>query len=99
MVLTPIKCVAEWMIALTLFVLASPLVLIFAVLVKLTSPGPALYAQTRLGQGGRLYRIFKLRTMQHNAEAGSGPVWAAKNDVRITPIGRFLRDSHLDEAP
>jgi lipopolysaccharide/colanic/teichoic acid biosynthesis glycosyltransferase len=94
-----IKHAAEWFIALTLLVIASPLIVVLAALVRLTSPGPAFYAQTRLGRCGRQFRIYKLRTMRHDAEAHSGPVWACKNDNRITPIGAFLRDTHLDEIP
>jgi lipopolysaccharide/colanic/teichoic acid biosynthesis glycosyltransferase len=93
------KVVAEWVIALAIFVLASPLIVALAIFVKATSRGPAFYAQTRLGRGGRLYRIYKLRTMRHDAEAHSGPVWASKQDSRVTPLGIFLRDTHLDELP
>ena len=93
------KVLAEWLVALVLFVLSAPLMFALALLVKLTSKGPAFYSQTRLGQYGRKYRILKLRTMVHNAEAPTGPVWASKNDVRITLVGRFLRRTHLDELP
>jgi lipopolysaccharide/colanic/teichoic acid biosynthesis glycosyltransferase len=93
------KFLGEWIVSLVLLVTCSPLLLVLALLVKLTSTGPIFYAQTRLGRGGRLYRIYKLRTMRHDAEVHSGPVWAAKNDARITPLGRFLRDTHLDELP
>ena len=94
-----VKTVLEWSIALILLVLASPLLVLLAALVKLTSPGPAIYAQSRLGRHGRLYRIFKLRTMVQHAETGTGPVWAEKEDRRITRLGRVLRDTHLDELP
>jgi lipopolysaccharide/colanic/teichoic acid biosynthesis glycosyltransferase len=94
-----VKVVTEWLVAFVLIVLTAPLMVVLALLVKLTSPGPAFYAQTRLGQYGRKYRILKLRTMVHNAETRTGPVWASKNDVRITPLGRVLRGTHLDELP
>jgi lipopolysaccharide/colanic/teichoic acid biosynthesis glycosyltransferase len=94
-----VKVGAEWLVALVLFVLTAPLMLALALLVKFSSPGPAFYSQTRLGQYGRKYRILKLRTMVHNAEAPTGPVWASKNDVRITLVGRLLRRTHLDELP
>jgi lipopolysaccharide/colanic/teichoic acid biosynthesis glycosyltransferase len=59
-----------------------------------------LYAQTRLGLGGRRYRIYKLRTMVHDAESATGPVWASlSGDARVTPLGRVLRSTHLDELP
>jgi lipopolysaccharide/colanic/teichoic acid biosynthesis glycosyltransferase len=70
-----------------------------AALVRLTSSGPAFYFQTRLGRGGRHYRICKLRTMRHDCEARTGAVWSVPGDVRVTPIGRILRDTHLDELP
>jgi lipopolysaccharide/colanic/teichoic acid biosynthesis glycosyltransferase len=95
-----VKFAVEWLTAVLLLAVASPLLLTLAAAVKFTSDGPAFYAQTRLGRGGRRYRIYKLRTMVHNAEAGTGPVWAAlSGDSRITPIGRFLRKTHLDELP
>jgi lipopolysaccharide/colanic/teichoic acid biosynthesis glycosyltransferase len=95
-----IKFGVEWLAAVVLLVVASPLLLTLAFLVKFTSSGPAFYAQTRLGRGGRRYRIYKLRTMVHNAEAKTGPVWAAlSGDSRITPLGKLLRKTHLDELP
>ena len=94
------KFAAEWLAALLMLFVASPLLVALAAAVKLTSPGPAFYAQTRLGRNGRRYRIYKLRTMVHNAEAKTGPVWAAlSGDSRITPMGKFLRKTHLDELP
>jgi lipopolysaccharide/colanic/teichoic acid biosynthesis glycosyltransferase len=95
----PVKMAVEWGISFCLFVVAAPVMLVLAVLVKVTSPGPAFYSQTRVGRNARRYRIYKLRTMTHNCEAGTGAVWAAKNDPRVTAVGRFLRDTHLDELP
>lgn len=77
----------------------SPIFLIVAMLVKLTSKGPIIYSQTRVGQYGEEFDIYKFRTMNVDAEKETGPVWAAQNDSRLTPIGRFLRKSHLDELP
>jgi lipopolysaccharide/colanic/teichoic acid biosynthesis glycosyltransferase len=74
--------------------------LVCAVLIKLTSRGPVLYVQERVGLGGRIFRMYKLRTMRNGAENETGPVWAnGDEDTRVTPIGRFLRRSHLDEVP
>jgi exopolysaccharide biosynthesis polyprenyl glycosylphosphotransferase len=78
--------------------LASPLMLLAALLVKLTSDGPVIYKQTRVGRFGRPFSIYKFRTMQVDAEK-DGPVWAASADGRTTPVGRFLRKSRLDELP
>jgi lipopolysaccharide/colanic/teichoic acid biosynthesis glycosyltransferase len=85
--------------ALLLTIPALPLILLAALLVKLTSPGPALYTQLRVGRASRRYRIVKLRTMVHNCERDSGPRWATALDARITPIGRILRRTHIDELP
>jgi lipopolysaccharide/colanic/teichoic acid biosynthesis glycosyltransferase len=72
---------------------------VLAVVVKLTSKGPAFYLQERVGKDGRIFKMAKLRTMIANAEAESGPVWATKNDPRETLVGRVLRRTHLDELP
>ena len=93
------KAGAEFVLALAMLVLASPVILFAAALVKLTSRGPAFYSQTRLGKGGRLFRIFKVRTMVHDCEKVSGARWSTGNDPRVTPVGRFLRRTHLDELP
>ncbi len=93
------KTVLEFAAALLLLLLAAPFLLVAAVLVKLTSRGPAFYSQTRLGKNGRPYTIWKLRTMTHNCERLTGPRWATPNDARITPLGHFLRRTHLDELP
>jgi lipopolysaccharide/colanic/teichoic acid biosynthesis glycosyltransferase len=82
-----------------LLIAAVPVMLMVALLVRLTSRGPVIYSQTRLGQGGRHFRIYKFRTMWHNCEHSSGPCWSHAGDDRVTPLGRFLRISHLDELP
>ena len=80
-------------------IILSPLFLLLSVLVKSDSPGPVFYAQRRIGEDGRRFRLYKFRTMKVNAEKGTGPVWAAKNDDRRTAIGAFLRENNLDELP
>ena len=67
--------------------------------VKLTSPGPLLYGQTRMGRLGKNFKIIKFRTMGQDAEKETGAIWAAENDPRITPVGKFLRKTRLDELP
>ena len=84
--------------ALALLVLA-PLMLVIAALVKLTSSGPALFAQERMGLDGRVFRVWKFRTMRPDAEEASGPVWAVADDPRRTAIGAVLRRLSLDELP
>jgi exopolysaccharide biosynthesis polyprenyl glycosylphosphotransferase len=85
-------------VSLLMIVLGSPLVLATAVAVKLTSKGPLIYSQERVGRDGKRFRIYKFRSMFVNSEK-AGPQWASKNDPRVTPLGRFLRKSHLDEVP
>jgi exopolysaccharide biosynthesis polyprenyl glycosylphosphotransferase len=80
-------------------VLAAPIMMIVALAVRLTSPGPVLYRQQRVGQHGRVFTLLKFRSMRQDAEAGTGAVWATKNDSRVTPIGLFLRRTRLDEVP
>ncbi len=90
----------DWTLALVLLVLLSPIILACALLVKLTSRGPAFYLQERVGKHGRLFLIYKLRTMRCDAEDESGPVWAeGGSDPRLTVVGGFLRRTHLDELP
>jgi lipopolysaccharide/colanic/teichoic acid biosynthesis glycosyltransferase len=69
------------------------------ILVRLTSRGPGFYWQERVGRGGRTFRIYKLRSMYEDCERSSGAVWSPKHDSRVTPVGRFLRATHLDELP
>ena len=98
-------------------VVLSPLMLLIAIVVKLTSRGPVIYTQTRIGLdardtgvrsddprrrrdlGGRLFKIYKFRTMHVDAERETGAVWAAPDDSRTTPLGRILRLYRLDELP
>lgn len=93
------KTGVEWIAAVLLLVLTGPIILLAALAVRMTSRGPAFYSQTRLGRRGKPFRIHKLRTMSHNCERATGATWATANDPRITPLGRFLRKSHLDELP
>lgn len=93
------KPVFDFVLALWLLIITSPLTLIAALLVKLTSRGPAFYSQRRVGFRGKLFTIFKLRTMVVDSESETGAVWAKKGDTRITPIGRVLRATHVDEFP
>src|SRR5262245_62047959 len=85
--------------ALVLLVLTAPVMAIACLLVKLTSRGPMLYSQTRVGRGGRPFTIWKIRSMYHNCEATSGAIWSRRGDPRVLPIGRFLRRTHIDELP
>ena len=84
--------------AVALLVLAVPL-LVIGLAVRLTSPGPALFAQTRIGLDGRRFAMYKFRSMRVDAEQVTGAVWATREDPRVTPVGRFLRKTRLDELP
>jgi exopolysaccharide biosynthesis polyprenyl glycosylphosphotransferase len=77
----------------------SPVMLLVATLVKLTSPGPALLRQLRVGKNNRVFTLYKFRSMVRDAEVRSGAVWATRNDPRVTPVGRWLRRLRLDELP
>jgi sugar transferase (PEP-CTERM system associated) len=75
-----------------------PLMLATAIAIKLDSAGPALYSQERVGENGRVFKIYKFRSMRSDAEQGT-PVWARDKDDRITRVGRFIRKTRLDELP
>jgi lipopolysaccharide/colanic/teichoic acid biosynthesis glycosyltransferase len=70
-----------------------------AILVKLTSPGPVFYKQTRMGVDDVPFTVMKFRSMRTDAEAKTGAVWATRNDPRVTPLGKWLRKLRLDELP
>jgi lipopolysaccharide/colanic/teichoic acid biosynthesis glycosyltransferase len=94
-----LKYVTDFIISCVLLVLLAPLIVLSAALVWLTSGGPVIYSQARVGRNGKWYHIYKLRTMIHNCETLTGPKWSTPGDPRITPVGRFLRKTHLDELP
>jgi sugar transferase (PEP-CTERM system associated) len=79
--------------------LAFPVLVVLAAAVKWSSPGPVLFRQARVGRYGQIFHVVKLRSMRADAEAATGPVWARKNDDRITAIGRLMRRTRLDELP
>jgi exopolysaccharide biosynthesis polyprenyl glycosylphosphotransferase len=85
----------------TLLLMAPVLILLVvtALAVKMSSPGPVFYSQERVGLRGKIFTLYKLRTMIVDAEGESGPVFATEEDDRVTPVGRFLRATRLDELP
>jgi|UniRef100_A0A7C5EU18 exopolysaccharide biosynthesis polyprenyl glycosylphosphotransferase len=103
------KRLFDFVAALLLLVLFSPVFLVIAALIKLTSPGPVFFVQTRVGLNKRLFRLYKFRTMVDGAEErqeelshlneADGPVFKIRNDPRVTPLGRWLRRTSLDELP
>lgn len=80
-------------------ILSAPIMVLVAVVVRLDSTGPALYCQLRVGRKRKGFNVLKFRSMRVDAEAGSGAQWAAKDDPRVTRVGRFIRKYRLDELP
>ena len=93
------KRLVDIVVALIVLVAGLPAWLLLGAIIRLTSPGPAIYRQQRVGRRGRTFAMYKFRTMHQDAERHTGPVWAVENDPRYTPIGRWLRRSRLDEIP
>jgi exopolysaccharide biosynthesis polyprenyl glycosylphosphotransferase len=86
-------------LAVTALIVFAPLLPVVALLVLCSGPGPILFRQVRIGEGGRPFKLYKFRTMVADAEADGVAVWAAKGDARVTPVGRILRRTRLDELP
>jgi lipopolysaccharide/colanic/teichoic acid biosynthesis glycosyltransferase len=94
-----LKPTFELLVATLLALLLFPFVLLAWAAIKLTSPGPGVYTQTRTGRGGRDFRIFKIRSMRHDKATAANLAWAVKGDARVTGVGKLLRALHLDELP
>ena len=94
-----LKRVMDVSLSLMLLVLTAPIVFLCGAIIRLSSPGPALYSQRRVGRFGRVFTIHKLRTMHHDCDRHTGPKWCVPGDPRVTRFGRFLRASHIDELP
>jgi sugar transferase (PEP-CTERM system associated) len=97
--LTATKRATDVVVSLAGLILAMPIMAAVTVLIKICSPGPALYHQQRVGQHGRTFTIHKFRTMRLDAEKGTGAIWATPGDNRVFALGRFLRRTRLDELP
>jgi exopolysaccharide biosynthesis polyprenyl glycosylphosphotransferase len=103
------KQIADWLLALILAVIAAPVMVMTAVLIRLDTPGGVLYAQKRVGQGGRTFTCYKFRSMQVGADERvaelyplnetEGPTFKAREDPRFTRVGRFIRRHSIDELP
>lgn len=94
-----IKRLEDILFAGVMLIVTSPFFLIIALLIKYTDHGPVFYTQERLTKGGKVFRIYKFRTMVVDAEKKSGPIKAGDKDPRILPVGRFLRATRMDELP
>lgn len=93
------KRVSDIILSLIALTISFPILFFAAILIKINSRGPVIYRQLRVGKNHKIFKIYKLRTMRVDAEKFSGAVWAKKNDTRITPIGKILRQTHIDEIP
>jgi exopolysaccharide biosynthesis polyprenyl glycosylphosphotransferase len=93
------KRLTDIFISILVLTFSAPLWIVIAVAIKLDTPGPIVYSQDRVGKDGKKFRMHKFRSMRADAEKDSGPVWAPENDSRVTKVGRFLRNTRLDEIP
>jgi lipopolysaccharide/colanic/teichoic acid biosynthesis glycosyltransferase len=93
------KWIFDVAVAGVLLFLTAPVIFLAMCLIKLTSRGPALYTQTRLGKDGKPFVIYKLRSMVHKCESLTGARWSTPGDPRITTLGRIFRKTHIDELP
>lgn len=93
------KATTDCILAALILAWTLPLIVLAMILTRLTSAGPVIFKQVRVGLGGRPFTIYKIRTMRADCERETGPVWSSGRDPRVTPLGRFLRSTHLDELP
>ena len=94
---TAVKTIVDYVFAISMLILLLPLVIVLAILIRSTGEGPIIYAQERVGKDGKLFRLYKFRSM-NNGENGTH-LLSGKNDSRITHVGRFMRKHKLDEIP
>ena len=94
-----IKKLTDLILASTLLLITFPLWLLIALAIKLEDKGPIFYRQKRIGKDKNPFSLFKFRSMRSEAEKSTGPVWAQKDDSRVTKVGKILRNTHLDELP
>ena len=94
-----VKRFMDILLSLVILLVSLPIMIVVALLIRLTSDGPAVFKQERVGLNGKLFMMYKFRSMRKDAEAQTGPTWAKDNDPRITPVGWWLRKLRLDELP
>jgi exopolysaccharide biosynthesis polyprenyl glycosylphosphotransferase len=93
------KRICDLLLACLMLLAVTPLILLAALIIKISSKGPVFYSQTRVGLGGKTFKIYKLRSMIQDAEASTGPILAKQNDPRVTRFGKFIRQTRIDELP
>ncbi len=96
---TLFKRIFDLFVSSLLLLLTGPILLVTALIIKLTSPGPVLYRQQRVGLNGKPFDVLKFRSMRQDAEVSGAPQWAQKRDPRVTAVGRFIRAARIDEIP
>lgn len=94
-----LKRTSDIVVSIFVLILFSPVILLLGILIKLTSTGPVLYCQGRIGMDGEKFRMYKFRSMKLDAEKETGPIWASENDTRTTIVGKIMRRTSLDELP
>lgn len=94
-----LKRFVDILVSLAMIIVTSPIMLVTGIIIKLTSPGPVFYKQVRITKAQREFNILKFRSMSATAEKDSGPVLATANDQRVTPVGKFIRATRIDELP
>ncbi|MFA5864988.1 MAG: sugar transferase [Phycisphaerae bacterium] len=93
------KRIIDIVVGFVSLILVLPILAFCALVIKLSSRGPVFYQQSRVGTGGKVFKMYKLRTMHDNAESRTGAVWASNNDPRVVGTCRWMRRGHLDELP
>ena len=94
-----LKRAGDFLVSLSFLIAILPTLLLVALLIKLESPGPIFYRQERVGLNGKVFKVWKLRSMRVDAERDGVPQWAKKVDDRVTRVGKFIRKTRLDEVP
>lgn len=94
-----VKRVMDFIIALCALIILSPVMLVVAIIIKVTSPGPVFFKQKRIGKDGKVFEIYKFRSMCVGAEQQGSGVYSGKGDARVTPIGKIIRATSIDELP
>ena len=93
------KIICDILFGVLFGIISLPIILVFGILIKLTSKGPVFFKQERVGYMGKPITVVKLRSMRNDAEKKTGAVWAKKDDPRVTSVGRFMRKTRVDELP
>ena len=94
-----VKRAMDFIIALCALIALSPVMLVVAIIIKITSPGPVIFKQQRIGKDGKVFDIYKFRSMCVGAEKQGSGVYSGKGDARVTPIGKIIRATSIDELP